>query len=122
MDDEPPAVEIVAKYLGEGKNYRVRKAYGGEEGLLRVKERRPDLIILDLMMPEVDGFEVIRRLKASEQTKQVPVIIVSGKEMTRGEIAYLNSNIEKIIEKGNSAGKNSSRTSGRPWRGLGIDR
>lgn len=99
VDDEPQAVEIVAKYL-QGKNYGVRKAYGGEECLLKVRERRPDLIVLDLMMPGVDGFEVIRGLRASEQTKAVPVIIVSAKEMAPDEIAYLNSYIEKIIRKG----------------------
>jgi CheY-like chemotaxis protein len=79
----------------------VRKAYGGEEGLSRVNESRPDLIFLDLMMPEVDGFEVIRHLKKSEQTKDIPIIIVSAKELTQEEAEYLSDNIEKIIRKGN---------------------
>ncbi len=100
VDDEPQAIEILAQYLTEGKKYMVRKAYGGKDGLSRVKEGRPDLIILDLMMPEVDGFEVIRNLKKSEETKDIPIIIVSAKKLTQEEIEYLNNNIEKIIRKG----------------------
>jgi len=100
VDDEPQAVELLTRYIGEINDYRVTGAIGGEEGLLRVKESRPDLIILDLMMPEVDGFEVIRHLKKSEETKEIPIIIVSAKKLTQGEIGYLNNNIEKIIRKG----------------------
>ena len=56
IDDEPQAVELLTQFLSGEGNYMVRKAYGGEEGLSRVNESRPDLIFLDLMMPEVDGF------------------------------------------------------------------
>jgi len=100
VDDEPQAIELLAQYLTAEKRYIVRKAYGGKDGLSRVKEGRPDLIILDLMMPEVDGFEVIRNLKKSEETKDIPIIIVSAKKLTQEEIEYLNNNIEKIIRKG----------------------
>ena len=100
VDDEPQAIELLAQYLTAEKRYMVRKAYGGKDGLSRVKENRPDLIILDLMMPEVDGFEVIRNLKKSEETKDIPIIIVSAKKLTQEEIEYLNNNIEKIIRKG----------------------
>ena len=100
VDDEPQAVELLAQYLNEADNYTVSKAYGGQEALSRVKKSRPDLIILDLMMPEVDGFEVIRHLKRSEETKDIPIIIVSAKKLTQEEIEYLNNNIEKIIRKG----------------------
>ena len=100
IDDDPKAVALLSQYFQEVDDYRVRKAYGGKEGLAKVKEQGPDLIILDLMMPEVDGFEVISHLKKSEETKHIPIIIVSGKDLTREEVAYLNSKIEKIIRKG----------------------
>ncbi|MCK5436859.1 MAG: response regulator, partial [Desulfobulbaceae bacterium] len=100
VDDEPQAVELLTQYLAAGERYMVRKAYGGKEGLSMVKESRPDLIILDLMMPEVDGFEVIRHLKQSWKTRDIPIIIVSAKKLTHKEIEYLNNNIEKIIRKG----------------------
>ena len=93
VDDEPQAVELLAQYLGgETNNYRVAKAFGGKEGLAAVKERRPDLIILDLMMPEIDGFEVIRHLKKSEGTKEIPIIIVSAMKLTQEEVEYLMKN------------------------------
>ena len=53
------------------------------------------------MMPEVDGFEVIRHLKKSEKTKDIPIIIVSAKELTQEEVEYLSDNIERIMRKGN---------------------
>jgi DNA-binding response OmpR family regulator len=101
VDDEPQAVELLTQYLSEEGNYMIRKAYGGKECLSRIKESRPDLIILDLMMPEVDGFEVIRNLKKLEETKDIPIIIVSAKQLTQEKVEYLNTNIEKIIRKGN---------------------
>ena len=100
VDDEPQAVEVLSRYIGELNDYKVTRAIGGEEALSRIKESRPDLIILDLMMPEIDGFEVIRYLKKSEETKEIPIIIVSAKKLTQEEIKYLNCNIEKIIRKG----------------------
>jgi DNA-binding response OmpR family regulator len=100
VDDDPRAVELVAQYFGEADGYVVRKAYGGLEGLSKAQESRPDLIVLDLMMPEVDGFEVIRRLKESPQNRSVPIIIVSAKTLTQAEAEYLNGNIERIISKG----------------------
>jgi len=101
IDDEPQAVELLTQFLSGEGNHMVRKAYGGEEGLSMVNESRPDLIFLDLMMPEVDGFEVIRHLKKSEQTKDIPIIIVSAKELTQEEVEYLSDNIERIMRKGN---------------------
>lgn len=101
VDDEPQAVELLTQFLSGEGNYMVRKAYGGEEGLSRVNESRPDLMFLDLMMPDMDGFEVIRHLKKSEKTKGIPIIIVSAKELTQEEIEYLSNSIERIIRKGN---------------------
>ena len=101
VDDEPQAVELLTQFLSGEGNYMVRKAYGGEEGLSRVNESRPDLIFLDLMMPDMDGFEVIRHLKKSEKTKGIPIIIVSAKELTQEEIEYLSNSIKGIIRKGN---------------------
>ena len=100
VDDEPGDLELLARYLEGEDHYEVRKAPGGAEGLAMARQKRPDLIILDLLMPETDGFEVICQLKKSQTLMDVPVIIVSGKELSREEKVFLNANIEKIIRKG----------------------
>ncbi len=87
----------MAKYLEEANSYEVRKAYGGAEGLGMVEQRRPDLIILDLMMPEVDGFEVIVRLKGSEGSRDIPIIVVTAKDLAQEAAEYLKGNIERIV-------------------------
>lgn len=109
VDDDPHAVELLTEYLDREGSYMIRKAYGGEEGLSRVKESRPDLIILDLMMPEVDGFEVIGQLKKAQETSNIPIIIVSAKELTEEEVEFLNSNIEKIMRKDDFSKENLLR-------------
>ncbi len=120
IDDDPKAVEILAQYLGEANEYSVRKAYGGREGLALVEESRPDLIILDLMMPEVNGFEVIGRLKESQETKSIPIIIVSAKNLTQEETEYLNREIARIIEKGDFDRKRFLRDIKQTLEGIGA--
>ncbi len=100
VDDEPRDAELLAQYLREEGNYTIRKAYGGEDGIYMAMESQPDLIILDLMMPGTDGFEVIRHLKKFPKTKDIPIIIASSKRLNQEETVFLNDNIEKIVRKG----------------------
>lgn len=74
IDDEP-SILLVSKCRLEAGNYEVITASGGKEGIEKAFTFKPDLILLDIIMPELDGFEVCRRLKASEETKEIPVII-----------------------------------------------
>lgn len=69
--------------------------------MARSKHNKPSLIILDLKMPDMDGFEVIRQLKKSDLTKDIPIIIVSGKKLNAEEREFLTSKIESILIKGN---------------------
>jgi len=100
VDDNPKDVNLLNEYLKEYKNYNLTNAYGGKEGLQKIKKEKPDLILLDLMMPEMDGFEVIRRLKEKNDTKYIPIIIITAKDLDKEERDYLNSKIEGIIRKG----------------------
>jgi len=100
VDDDYKIVELLSDYIVEANDYTIRKAYNGKEALSKINRKSPDLIILDLIMPEMDGFEVIENLKKSEKTKDIPVIILSAKKLSQEETAFLNSNIEKIIRKG----------------------
>ena len=78
VDDNPDIVNIVKAIL-EGKGYNVVTAYSGAELFTRLEEEKPDLIILDIMMPEMDGLEVLTRLKNASETSSIPVILLTAK-------------------------------------------
>jgi CheY-like chemotaxis protein len=102
VDDNPADVEFIAASIEDpGSNGRVvLKAYGGVEGLKLARKHRPDLIILDLIMPDMDGFEIIKKLRQSEKTKDIPVLIVTAKELSKEEQEFLRENIQYIMIKG----------------------
>ncbi|MFN2451597.1 MAG: PleD family two-component system response regulator [Candidatus Dormibacteria bacterium] len=77
VDDDPRLLHIVAMYLGiEG--YDVASASNGEEGLQRVDDHKPELVILDIMMPGMDGVEACRRIRANPETAHIPVLMFSA--------------------------------------------
>ena len=78
IEDEPEMIELIRLILSRA-GYEVLGAEGGAEGLELLNEESVDLILLDLMMPEMDGWEVYQRLKANERTRDIPVIIVTAK-------------------------------------------
>ena len=78
VDDNPDIITIVKTIL-EGKGYYVLSASSGQELLNLLRDRKPDLIILDIMMPEMDGLEVLSRLKAVTETASIPVILLTAK-------------------------------------------
>ena len=79
VDDEMYIVNILDFTLGS-EGFRVISAANGEEALRKALEIDPDLIVLDVMMPKIDGFEVCRALKAKEETKHIPVILLTAKD------------------------------------------
>ncbi len=78
VDDDPDIVDIIKAIL-EGRGYNVLTAYSGPELFARLKNQKPDLIVLDIMMPEMDGLEVLTRLKNASETSSIPVILVTAK-------------------------------------------
>ncbi len=78
VDDNPDIVTIVKTVL-EGKGDVVQTAYSGMEVFSRLEEKRPDLIILDIMMPNMNGLEVLERLKGTAETSSIPVILLTVK-------------------------------------------
>ena len=77
VDDDPDLVETVAMML-EDKGYEVGKAYDGVEGEESIKERSPDLVVLDVMMPRTDGYQLCAELKASNETRDIPIILLTA--------------------------------------------
>lgn len=78
VEDDPDMADII-KLVMEDAGYETTSIYSGRECLHRIKEVKPDLVLLDIMMPEMDGWEVHRRLKEDEETKDIPIIAVTAK-------------------------------------------
>ena len=85
IEDDPKAALLLRRILQTRGEYRIFEAHGGAEGLEVVRREQPDLILLDLMMPDVDGFAVLEDLKADDKLRDVPVIVVTAKELTDAE-------------------------------------
>ena len=77
VDDDPDLVETVAMML-ESKGYQVGKAYDGIEGEEAIKKRRPDVLVLDVMMPRKNGYQLCKELKSNNWTKDIPVIMLTA--------------------------------------------
>ncbi len=105
IDDDAGAVELLASQLRE-RSYLVLRALGGREGIELARRYRPDLIALDLEMPEVNGFDVVEALRATPATAHIPVMIVTAKDLTVADRGRLNGHIRHIVGK---AGFNGGR-------------
>ena len=98
VDDEPKTVELLTDLL-QHHNYRVLPAYGGQEAIDIAIAQLPDLIILDLMMPEVTGFEVVQRLREHEKAREIPILIFTAKDITEEDRQGLTNHIRAIVPK-----------------------
>jgi DNA-binding response OmpR family regulator len=90
VEDDPQTVKLI-KFVLEKEHYSTICAKDGEEGLRMARERRPDLIILDLMLPEMDGYQVCETLKSDSNTKEIPVIVLTALDT--------GADFEKALEK-----------------------
>jgi CheY-like chemotaxis protein len=105
VDDDPRLLHVVSMYLNiEG--YEVETAPNGEEGLRIVEQRRPDLVIFDVMMPGIDGLEACRRIKSNPETRDVPVVLFTALSRTDD------------VEQGRAAGAN--RFINKPFSLIGL--
>jgi CheY-like chemotaxis protein len=99
IDDDPRAIAIVDAALRQ-EGYAVLTATGGEEGVAVARRERPAVILLDLLMPEVDGFAVVERLRADPATAETPIVILTAKAMTSADKRRLNGQISFLANKG----------------------
>jgi signal transduction histidine kinase/DNA-binding response OmpR family regulator len=100
VDDEPSALQLLKRILESQPQYKVLDATGGAQALAIVQNEKPDLVLLDLMMPEVDGFAVLDNIKSNADTHDIPVIIVTAKEITAEDRERLNGNMTALYNKG----------------------
>jgi signal transduction histidine kinase/DNA-binding response OmpR family regulator/HAMP domain-containing protein len=98
-DNESAIIQLTDILSSQG--YRVQVAHNGQEALRQIAQTQPDAMILDLMMPEVDGFTVLKTIRAMESTSQLPVLILTAKLVTQEELKFLKGNhIHQLIQKG----------------------
>ena len=98
-DSEPAIIQI--KYFLEESGYQILTANNGVEALSIISHTIPDAMILDLMMPEIDGFEVLKQIRNAEPTAHIPVLILTAKHITKEELKFLKrNNIHQLIQKG----------------------
>lgn len=89
IEDEQEMIDLVRLILSR-KGFEVKGAIGGQQGLDMILEYVPDLVLLDLMMPDMDGWEVYQQLKADEKTKDIPVIVVTAKAQSIDKVLGLH--------------------------------
>jgi PAS domain S-box-containing protein len=99
VDDLADNRELLRNAL-EGDGWTVEEAGNGLEALDRLEHRRPDVILLDLMMPEMDGIAFVERLRASERNRNIPVLVVTAKEITPADRQRLSGGVQAIMQKG----------------------
>ncbi len=89
IEDEPEMIDLVRLILGR-KGFELIGAMGGREGLETVRRVKPDLVLLDLMMPDIDGWEVYQQMKADPTLKDIPVIVVTAKAQSIDKVLGLH--------------------------------
>jgi threonine synthase len=100
VEDDPDARRLLRRVLQARGDYQIFEAAGGREGIALIQERRPDLVLLDLMMPEVDGFDVIDAIRGKEGLADTRIIVITAKTLTGDERRRLSGQIETLLHKG----------------------
>ncbi|MEC5182394.1 response regulator, partial [Arthrobacter sp. CG_A4] len=96
VDDDPKAVEVIAAFL-PAPAYMTVRAYGGQEAIVLARRMHPDLILLDLMMPEVTGYDVVHALKSDPGTVGIPILVITAKQVTARDLEVLNVDPDHTI-------------------------
>jgi two-component system cell cycle response regulator len=98
VDDEPLNVKLLAAILSSD-SYEITKAYNGEQALKKANEELPDLILLDIMMPGIDGFEVTRRLKSNLETRDIPIILITAYDVADFKVIGSEAGADEFLNK-----------------------
>lgn len=99
IEDEPEMIDLV-KLILERQNFEVIGALGGREGIETIRRENPDLVLLDLMMPDVDGWEVYRQIRADYKLKNTPIIVVTAKAQSIDKVLGLHiAKVEDYVTK-----------------------
>jgi len=100
LEDNLQSAQLLRRILQTRGDYQILEAHDGIAGLEMIRREKPDLILLDLMMPGIDGFEVLEDLKSDDDMSKVPVIVITAKELTPAEQERLSGQIDVLMQKG----------------------
>lgn len=100
IEDDPDARRLLRRVLQARGEYQILEAGGGRDGIELVRSQRPDLVLLDLMMPEVDGFQVLDAIKSDDSLANTRIIVITAKTLTANERRRLSGQIELLLQKG----------------------
>jgi DNA-binding response OmpR family regulator len=99
IEDDPEMIDLVELILNR-HGFSVKGAHGGRQGIDVVRQLNPDLILLDLMMPDLDGWDVYQQLKADDATKAIPVIVITAKAQSIDKVLGLHiAKVDDYISK-----------------------
>ncbi len=99
VEDDPVTRDVLQRMLKK-EGWQVAEAENGRVALEKIARQQPELILLDLMMPELDGFEFVAQLRRQESWRSIPVVVITAKDITSEDRQRLNSHVEKILQKG----------------------
>jgi signal transduction histidine kinase/DNA-binding response OmpR family regulator/putative methionine-R-sulfoxide reductase with GAF domain len=100
VDDQPAHRKLLRRMIENQDGYEVVEAGGGQEAIDMLTQIHPQLITLDLMMPGMDGFDVLESIKSEEETRSIPIVVITAKELTDDDYERLNHSVEALIQKG----------------------
>jgi threonine synthase len=100
IEDEPDAARLLRRIIQSRGGYQIFEAHDGRAGLELIRREHPDLVLLDLMMPELDGFTLLGKMKEEQDIADIPVIVITAKELTARERRRLSGHVESLLQKG----------------------
>lgn len=100
IEDEPDARVLLRRILQHKRKYKIYEAPDGATGISLIQAEKPDLVLLDLMMPVVDGFTVLDTMKADQELRNIPVIVITAKDLTSEDHKRLSGRVESLLQKG----------------------
>jgi len=98
IDDDPNVADMLRQFLPES-DFKLDSALDGVAGLQAIEANRPDILLLDIIMPRLDGFGVIDRVRADPQTRDLPIIVISAKDLTADEAQRLKKTVASVMKK-----------------------
>jgi threonine synthase len=100
IEDEPDARVLLRRILQYRRKYNIYEAADGINGINLIRSEKPDLVLLDLMMPGIDGFTVLDMMKADVELRDIPVIVITAKDLSSKDYKRLSGRVESLLQKG----------------------